>query len=73
MTEDEKQLRQRAEDLRIFDRLPKPIRLVLTDAPVNFAARDIRRAWDLRRRSGYSAQEFAEEIADDAARMVEGE
>lgn len=61
----------RAEDLRIFDRLPKVIRDALRDAPVNFSARDIRMAWDMRRRSGYSAEEFAEEIAYDAMRMAE--
>jgi hypothetical protein len=58
------------ERLKIYDRLPKAIRIVLATAPYNFDVRDIRDAWDNMRQDGYTPQRAARRIAKDAAKMA---
>ena len=56
--------------LKIFDRLPKAIRIVLASAPYNFDVSDIRDAWDGMRQDGWTPKQAARKIARDAARMA---
>jgi hypothetical protein len=58
------------ERLEIFDRLPRPIRIVLAAAPYNFDVLDIRLAWDNMREDGWTEERAAKKIARDAARMA---
>lgn len=58
------------ERLKIFDRLPKAIRIVLAAAPYNFDVSDIRNAWDDMRQDGWTPTRAARKIARDAAKMA---
>jgi hypothetical protein len=58
------------ERLKIFDRLPKAIRIVLAAAPYNFDVNDIRNAWDGMRQDGWTPTRAARKIARDAAKMA---
>ena len=56
--------------LKIFDRLPKAIRIVVASAPYNFDVNDIAAAWDDMRQGGWTPKQAARKIARDAARMA---
>ena len=59
-----------AKRMHHFDRLPRPIRLVLIDAPYNYDVRDIRRAWLQHRRLGGAAWSLARTMRADFQRQA---